>query len=150
MRLRATVLVVVSAVAVASCGGSDGGATKAKYGDFCLLAWDLDAQSKGTHGEDPTAMSDPAKMKTAWGTITASAAKLRDAAPSAVNDAVTTLVDSIEKMDAVYAKYDYNLMEMAQVPAVAEELGAISNGTAVTEASAEFKAFMQKNCGESS
>lgn len=145
-----TALVAGLCLVVASCGGSKDSAASQSYGDFCILAWDLDSQSKGTHGQDPTAMSDPKKMESAWATITASAEKLRDAAPAVVKDDVATLVDSIVKMDAVYAQYKYNLLEMAQVPTVADELNSIANGKDVTAASAKFKTFMKDNCGEQS
>lgn len=153
MRFVRRLTTVSALIVISACGGSsngESGSVNQKYADFCILAADLDTQSKGTHGEDPTAISDPTAMKAAWATITASAIKLRDAAPSIVRDDVTTLVDSILAMNKVFESYKYNLLEMSHVPAVNEELGKISRGDEVTAASTRFRSFMQKNCGEPS
>lgn len=139
----------MGATVVSACGGSgSSGGFNSDYADFCLLAADLDAQSKGTHGQDPMAISDPSKMKAAWETIAASSVKLRDGAPKQVKDDVSTLVDSILAMNDIFKNFNYNLREMAQVPSVSGELDALSQNGDVAAASERFRTFMQKNCGE--
>lgn len=113
-----------------------------------MLATELDARSQGTHGEDPAVISDPEKMKSAWETISASAVALRDETPDEVKDDVTTLVGSILAMNDVFKSYNYNLREMAQVPAVREQLDKISNNTGVAAASERFQVFMTEHCDE--
>lgn len=149
---RATVagLAVLGTLALSACGGSDSatGSVNPKYADFCLKSAELDAQSKGTHGEDPTVMSDPKKMEAAWTTITDLATQFRDMAPEAVKSDVATLVGSILEMNKVYEQYSYNLLEMSHVPAVADTLRTIANADDVVAASTRFRSFMQKNCAE--
>lgn len=140
---------------LASCGGgsSSGGSvpTKSsvnpKYSDFCLIAADLDAKSNATHGEDPTAMSDPAKMKSAWATIIESSRKLLDAAPLDIKSDVKTMLEGMTAMDKVYAAYNYNLAEMKAVSNVAEQLNTIANDATIADASRHFKTWMTANCG---
>lgn len=143
---------MVASLALSSCGGSNdatsGGKVNPAYADFCLKSAELDAKSKGTHGEDPAAMSDPSKMEAAWSTIADLASQFEVAAPAEVKSDVSTLVGSILAMNAVYKQYKYNLVEMSQVPAVAETLRTIANAEDVVAASTRFRSFMQKNCGE--
>ena len=150
---------VMSAVLVgsvlASCGGgSSSGTTIAtkssvnpKYADFCLIAADLDAKSNATHGEDPTAMSDPEKMKSAWSTIIDSSRKLLDAAPLDIKTDVKTMLDGMTAMDKVYATFNYNLAEMKAVSKVADQLNEIANDSTIAKASQHFKSWMTANCG---
>lgn len=150
-RLRTGVAAVCAVgLLVSACGSSDDATGKVNpdYADFCLKSAELDAESKGTHGEDPAAMSDPAKMKAAWTTIVDLASQFEDVAPAKVKDDVSTLVGSILAMNEVYKEYKYNLREMSHVPAVAEKLRTIANSEDVVAASTRFRSFMQKNCGE--
>lgn len=145
--------VILGASLLVSCGGSGGSATDGPnpdYVEFCLQAASLDAQSKSTHGDDPTAMSDPARMEEAWGTIIEASRLLVEAAPLAVKSDVKKMYEGMQAMDRIYASYGYNLGEMKAVPKVAEDLNAIANGGVITEASQRFRAFMTKNCGTES
>jgi hypothetical protein len=149
--VRAVFVPVVAACAVfAGCGGS-GSSTTPKvnpdYADFCLEARSLDDQSKATHGNDPTAMSDPATMKQAWTTIIEASRLLVEHAPLAVKGDVKTMYDGMLAMDKIYASYSYNLGEMKAVPKVAEDLNTIANDATVAAASQRFKKFMSDNCG---
>lgn len=144
---------VVGAVLLMSCGGSGGTASDGPnpdYADFCLQAATLDAQSKSTHGDDPTLMSDPARMKEAWGTIIEASRLLLEQAPLEVKGDVEKMYGGMQAMDEIYASYGYNLGEMKAVPKVAEDLNAIANDGVITEASQRFRAFMTKNCGTES
>lgn len=146
----AVATIVLGSLGASSCGGtsSSPGKINPKYAEFCLKSAELDAKSKGTHGEDPAAMSDPSKMSAAWTTITDLAVEFRDTAPDEVKPAVATLVGSILAMNDVYKQYKYNLLEMSHVPAVADSLRTIANADDVVAASKRFRTFMQKNCGE--
>ena len=149
-------LVLVACLALAACGGSSGSAsdttaTKGKvnpeYADFCLVASDLDAKSNATHGEDPSAMSDPAKMKDAWKTIMESSQTLLDAAPLVVKSDIKKMLEGMQAMDKIYSTYNYNLEEMKGVEAVATDLNKIANDATIAEASRHFKTWMSDNCG---
>ena len=152
---RALTALLLAGTVLAACGGSSSSgttvATKStvnpKYADFCLVAAELDAKSNATHGQDPTAMSDPAKMKEAWATIMASSKKLLDAAPLDVKSDVKAMLGGMTAMDKIYASYNYNLSEMKAVPKVAEQLMTIANDKTVAEASRHFRAWMSANCG---
>lgn len=146
--LAAAVLVL------AACGGSPSasdetfsGTVNPEFADFCLTAQQLNAESTATHGNDPTAMSDPAAMEKAWGTIIASSQKLFDEAPLEVKSDVKAMLGGMQAMDAIYADYKYNLAEMKAVPEVAESLDKIANDEDIAEASQRFRKFMARNCG---
>ena len=142
-----------------ACGGQDSAPTESgavgtqsgkvnpEYADFCLTAQQLNAESTATHGNDPTAMSDPEAMKKAWSTIIASSRKLFDEAPLQVKSDVKAMLDGMMAMDAIYADYKYNLAEMKAVPEVAESLDKIANDAVIAQASARFRSFMSDNCG---
>jgi hypothetical protein len=155
--VRRSLSVAVVAVLLVSCGSSgsapDGtaagtpGTVNPEYADFCLTAQELNAESTATHGNDPTAMSDPEAMKKAWSTIIASSQKLFDEAPLQVKSDVKAMLDGMLAMDAIYADYKYNLAEMKAVPEVAESLDKIANDGVIAQASARFRSFMSDNCG---
>ena len=146
---------VAMSLALAACGGgsSTGSAAQGtkstvnpKYGEFCVTAAELDAESNATHGNDPPAMSDPAKMKAAWATIMEASRKLYEAAPSPVKSDIKKMLDGMKAMDEIYATYKYNLGEMKAVPKVAEELTSIANNADTAAASKHFKTWMTSNC----
>ena len=153
--MKKSVCLLVASLALAACGGtsssSDTTAPARKinpaYADFCLVAQDLDKQSNDTHGNDPMAMSDPAKMEAAWKTIISSSQKLFDEAPLAVKSDVKLMLDGMAAMDKIYATYKYNLSEMKAVPQVAEDLNTIASDKAIAAASQRFRTFMSSNCG---
>ena len=146
--------VVVASALLAACGGSPSasdetfsGTVNPEFADFCLTAQQLNAESAATHGNDPTAMSDPAAMEKAWATIIASSQKLFDEAPLEVKSDVKAMLGGMQAMDALYAQYKYNLAEMKSVPEVAENLNKIANDKDIAEASQRFRKFMARNCG---
>jgi hypothetical protein len=147
--VKRTALAVATAVLLVSCGGSGSSTPKVnpEYADFCVQAADLDAQSKSTHGNDPEAMSDPARMKEAWTTIIEASRLLLEAAPLDMKSDVSRMFESMKQMDGIYASYSYNLGEMKAVPEVAEKLNSIANDPDTAKASERFRAFMSKNCG---
>ncbi|MEY5059862.1 MAG: hypothetical protein RJA51_1609 [Actinomycetota bacterium] len=131
-----------SATDSTGAGGKEPGTVNPEYADFCLTAQQLNAESTATHGNDPTAMSDPEAMKKAWSTIIASSE-----APLQVKSDVKAMLDGMMAMDAIYADYKYNLAEMKAVPEVAESLDKIANDAVIAQASARFRSFMSDNCG---
>ena len=154
---RAIVLATASLISLSACGGSGSASTDStaatqgkvnpKYAEFCVTAADLDSKSNATHGEDPTAMSDPEKMKSAWATIMDSSQKLYDAAPDVVKKDIGKMLEGMKAMDKVYAAYKYNLAEMKAVTKVADDLNAIANDKTIASASQHFKEWMTANCG---
>ena len=144
--------VVLGTALLVSCGGSGGASNgpNPDHAEFCLQAASLDAQSKSTHGDDPTAMSDPERMKEAWGTIIEASRLLVEAAPLDVKGDVKKMYEGMQAMDRIYASYSYNLGEMKAVPKVAEDLNKIANDETIAKASQRFRSFMTKNCGTES
>lgn len=145
-----TAAIAVASSVLASCGGSDSTSSpkiNPDFADFCLQARQLDDQSKSTHGNDPTAMSDPTAMREAWTTIIEASRLLVENAPLEVKGDVKTMYDGMLAMDKIYASYSYNLGEMKAVPKVAEDLNTIANDKTVAAASQRFKKFMSDNCG---
>lgn len=151
---RSFPVLAAALLVLAACGGSPSasdetfsGTVNPEFADFCLTAQQLNAESAATHGNDPTAMSDPAAMEKAWATIIASSQKLFDEAPLEVKSDVKAMLGGMEAMDALYAQYKYNLAEMKSVPEVAENLNKIANDKDIAEASQRFRKFMARNCG---
>lgn len=151
---RSFPVLAASLLVLAACGGSPSasdetfsGTVNPEFADFCLTAQQLNAESAATHGNDPTAMSDPAAMEKAWATIIASSQKLFDEAPLEVKSDVKAMLGGMQAMDALYAQYKYNLAEMKSVPEVAENLNRIANDKDIAEASQRFRKFMARNCG---
>ena len=151
---RSFPVLAASLLVLAACGGSPSasdetfsGTVNPEFADFCLTAQQLNAESAATHGNDPTAMSDPAAMEKAWATIIASSQKLFDEAPLEVKSDVKAMLGGMQAMDALYAQYKYNLAEMKSVPEVAENLNKIANDKDIAEASQRFRKFMARNCG---
>jgi cytochrome c556 len=153
--MKKSVGLLVATLALSACGGgsSTSDTTAAarkinpKYADFCLVAQELDQASNDTHGNDPMAMSDPAKMEAAWKTIMTSSKKLFDESPLEVKSDVKLMLDGMTAMDKIYATYQYNLSEMKAVPQVAKDLNAIASDQSIAAASQRFKTFMSSNCG---
>ena len=151
---RSFPVLAAALMVLAACGGSPSasdetfsGTVNPEFADFCLTAQQLNAESAATHGNDPTAMSDPAAMEKAWATIIASSQKLFDEAPLEVKSDVKAMLGGMQAMDALYAQYKYNLAEMKSVPEVAENLNKIANDKDIAEASQRFRKFMARNCG---
>ena len=151
---RSFPVLAAALLVLAACGGSPSasdetfsGTVNPEFADFCLTAQQLNAESTATHGNDPTAMSDPVAMKKAWSTIIASSQKLFDEAPLEVKSDVKAMLGGMQAMDALYAQYKYNLAEMKSVPEVAENLNKIANDKDIAEASQRFRKFMARNCG---
>lgn len=151
---RSFPVLAAALLVLAACGGSPSasdetfsGTVNPEFADFCLTAQQLNAESAATHGNDPTAMSDPAAMEKAWATIIASSQKLFDEAPLEVKSDVKAMLGGMQAMDALYAQYKYNLAEMKSVPEVAENLNKIANDKDIAEASQRFRKFMARNCG---
>lgn len=151
---RSFPVLAAALLVLAACGGSPSasdetfsGTVNPEFADFCLTAQQLNAESAATHGNDPTAMSDPAAMEKAWATIIASSQKLFDEAPLDVKSDVKAMLGGMQAMDALYAQYKYNLAEMKSVPEVAENLNKIANDKDIAEASQRFRKFMARNCG---
>jgi cytochrome c556 len=157
----ARVLLAVCAVSLlaSSCGGSSSESSsdaspvttvqvEAKYALFCAASTALDNAMGGTHGEDPTAITDPALMKTAWAQIAQLSAKLRDVSPAVVRKDATAMVDSVLAIDAIFKANDYDLLAMAKKENVRIELEQLSSNPKLLESSEIFNTFLVDNCGK--
>lgn len=154
-------LLAVCAVSIlaSACGGSSSETStdaspdttaevNAKYVEFCAASTALDTAMGGTHGEDPTAITDPELMKTAWAQISQLSAALRDASPTVVRKDATAMVDSVLAIDAIFKANDYDLLAMAKKENVRTELDKLSSDPQLLESSKKFNAFLVDNCGK--
>jgi hypothetical protein len=112
----------------------------------CVRLKQGDMDQATTFGEDPAAITDPAKMKEMYATITAMAKKLRDGAPSEIKTDVAAMVDSLLAMNTIFEKNDYDLLAMSKDEKVRAELAKISADESVGTASTRFNKYMSANC----
>lgn len=138
-----TVVVALGAsVALASCGNSDDSATLSpEDSEFCLLALELVNRSSVAHSPDPT------QMEKDWNDIVALYDKMAQAAPSSISDEARTLADDWATRQKIFAKFNYNVAEMASVPEVEQELNALSSNKEFVAANEKIRDFMVDKCG---
>jgi cytochrome c556 len=146
MRIRLAIALVVLCASVTSCGSSSDTQDAAEVKAFCQMATDLETASSGPHGEDPAAITDPAKMKEMYATITAMAKELRDGAPSEIKTDVAAMVDSLLAMNTIFEKNDYDLLAMSKDEKVRAELAKVTADESVGTASTRFNKYMSANC----
>jgi hypothetical protein len=148
MRIRLAIAVATLCVTVTACGSSNDTQDAAQVNEFCQMATDLEIASSGPHGEDPAAITDPAKMKEMYATITGMAKKLRDGAPSEFKSDVAAMVDSLLAMNTIFEKNDYDLLAMSKDEKVRAQLAKISADESVGTASTRFNKYMSANCAK--
>jgi cytochrome c556 len=146
MRIRSAIALVVLCASVTACGSSNDTQDAAQINEFCQMATDLETASSGPHGEDPASITDPAKMKEMYATITGMAKELRDGAPSEIKSDVAAMVDSLLAMNTIFEKNDYDLLAMSKDEKVRAELAKISADESVGTASTRFNKYMAANC----
>jgi cytochrome c556 len=146
MRIRSAIALVVLCASVTACGSSSDTQDAAQVNEFCQMATDLETASSGPHGEDPASITDPAKMKEMYATITAMAKKLRDGAPSEIKSDVAAMVDSLLAMNTIFEKNDYDLLAMSKDEKVRAELAKVTADESVGTASTRFNKYMAANC----
>ena len=146
MRIRTAIALVTLCAAITACGSSSDSQDAAEVKTFCQMATDLETASSGPHGEDPAAITDPAKMKEMYATITGMAKKLRDGAPAEIKPDVATMVDSLLAMNTIFEKNDYDLLAMSKDEKVRAELAKVTADESVGTASTRFNKYMAANC----
>ena len=147
------VSLVASACGSSSDTSSDSSPTttiqvNAKYAKFCAASTALDNAMGGTHGQDPTAITDSALMKTAWAQIAQLSAQLRDASPAIVRKDAKAMVDSVLAINAIFKANNYDLLAMAKKESVRTELAQLSSDPKLLESSKIFNTFLVDNCGK--
>jgi hypothetical protein len=152
--------VVFAALVMASCGDSSSStdstvamsptavSVQPKYAAFCKASTALDAAMGGTHGEDPTAITDPTLMKEAWSNIATLSETLRDLSPQVVKSDASTMVNSVLAIDAIFKANDYDLLAMAKDEDVRTQLAKLSSDSDLAESSKKFNTFLVANCGK--
>lgn len=136
--------VIASTFALSSCGSTTSDASP--YADFCNFAAQMDAASAADHSADPSAISDPVRMKASWTQIKKAALQMRDNSPAVIKDDVALMVESIVLMDEAFQENNYDLFAMSKDEKLRARLDAISADKEVTSASQRFNTFMQENC----
>jgi predicted component of type VI protein secretion system len=148
MRIRTAIALVTLCVTFAACGSSSNSKAATQVKTFCQMATDLETASSGPHGEDPAAITDPAKMKEMYATITAMAKKMRDGAPAEIKPDVATMVDSLLAMNTIFEKNDYDLLAMSKDEKVRADLAKVTADESVGTASTRFNKYMAANCAK--
>jgi cytochrome c556 len=148
MRIRLAIAVATLCVTVTACSSGSDAKDTAQVQAFCQMATDLETASSGPHGEDPAAITDPAKMKEMYATITGMAKKLRDGAPAEIKQDVATMVDSLLAMNTIFEKNDYDLLAMSKDEKVRAELAKVTADESVGTASTRFNKYMAANCAK--
>lgn len=143
---RRVVAALCTAMFLASCS-QDGAA--GQYSQFCALAKEMDQTSSGPHGEDPAAITDPARMRETWESITSLADRMKAESPEEVASDLGMMLTTLQAMDEIFAANDYDLTAMATNPETRASLDALSQDADVEAASVRFNAFMEKNCPKS-
>ena len=123
------VLALAPAGLLASCS-DDGSGTEIDpdYAEFCFLATDLLTKSQFSHTPDPAA------LKTLWDDISRLFADMTKAAPLEIAGAVGVLADNWEARKKIFETYNYNIIEMSEVPEVETELDALTTDEKVVAA----------------
>lgn len=137
-----------SSTDTAAVVGKKSAAVDPKYATFCAASTALDEAMGGTHGEDPTAITDPKLMKTAWAQIAQLSAALRDASPEIVRSDAAEMVESVIAIDTIFRANDYDLLAMAKKEDVRTALGKLSSNPKLLESSTRFNTFLVDNCGK--
>jgi hypothetical protein len=155
LRVRALAVVCAITLVASACGGSSSESSSDttvqmndKYIEFCAASTALDNAMGGTHGQDPTAITDPELMKTAWVQIAQLSVDLRDVSPSVVQNDAKAMVDSVLAINAIYKANDYDLLAMAKKENVRTELEQLSSDPKLLESSKKFNTFLVDNCGK--
>ena len=102
----------------------------------------------GTHGQDPTAITDPVLMKEAWAKIARLSETLRDLSPKIVKSDATTMVGSVLAIDAIFKANNYDLLAMAKKEDVRTQLGKLSSDPGLAKSSKKFNTFLVAHCGK--
>lgn len=145
--MRRPLVIAACVLTLAGCGSSEA-SDSFDYTTFCAKAAELETAAQDTHMDDPAAISDTKVMADTWTKSVARAVELRDASPENIKEDVTLMVSTLIDMNDVFKKNDYNLLEMAKSEEIRKQLDAISSRKGVTEASARFNTFMEKNCAQ--
>lgn len=145
--MRRPLVIAACVLTLAGCGSSEA-SDSFDYTTFCAKAAELETAAQDTHMDDPAAISDTKVMADTWTKSVARAVELRDASPEDIKEDVTLMVSTLIDMNDVFKKNDYNLLEMAKSEEIRKQLDAISSRKGVTEASARFNTFMEKNCAQ--
>jgi hypothetical protein len=155
LRVRALAVACAITLVASACGGSSSESSSDttvqmndKYIEFCAASTALDNAMGGTHGQDPTAITDPELMKTAWVQIAQLSVDLRDVSPSVVQNDAKAMVDSVLAINAIYKANDYDLLAMAKKENVRTELEQLSSDPKLLESSKKFNTFLVDNCGK--
>ena len=123
------VLALAPAALLASCGDGDSGTEiDPDYAEFCFLATDLLTKSQFSHTPDPAA------LETLWDDISRLFADMAKAAPLEIAGAVDVLADNWEARKKIFEAYNYNIIEMSEVPEVETELDALTTDEKVVAA----------------
>lgn len=107
----------------------------------------MEVASSGPHGQDPSAITDPEKMKEVWAKLTDIARQMKTESPAEISDDVAQMVDSLVAMDDIFRANNYDLTAMARNEDVRASVDAISQDSKTQEASVRYNAFMKDNCG---
>ncbi|MCU0259720.1 MAG: hypothetical protein MUE78_01750 [Ilumatobacteraceae bacterium] len=135
MARRLTLLLTIPLLAVAACGGDDGGSASTE--DWCDLAREVES----TFDEgDAVDFTDPAAVEEQFRSSVEVLQRAADAAPEEISDDVQTTVEAFEELVGLLEDADFDFLAIDQ--AAFEEIGVRAE-----EASANIEEFNETECG---
>jgi hypothetical protein len=111
--------------------------------DFCKNAALATASMESVLSEE----NSDASPEEAWTSILSYASKMLENAPDEIEKEAQRLEEGISDYAAVLAKYDFDLMAMAQNPDSIAEVEAIDKDGSMSKASEAVDKYLEESCG---
>jgi len=159
-RLTTLVLGAVAAATILGACGGDGGAlndivggdstapaevpTAVSETEFCGMIQDY--KDKADSFDSAFTQDDPKAIEEAFTTMQDVLHDLESAAPSDVKDDLETMVTIIDRMIAIFDKYEWDFTQLAMAPEF-EELSADLDSEEMNGASDRLDSYSKDTCG---
>lgn len=155
MNIRRAVCALSVLFVVSACGSSTSSDTTAgsdttevseasrSNSDFCKNAARATASLASVFSDE----SSDASPKESWTLMLSYAAEMLKDAPDEIEDEAARLEEGISDYAEVLAKYDFDLMAMAENPGALAEVEAIDKDGSMTQASEAVDTYLEESCG---
>lgn len=144
---RITTLVlgaVAAATILGACGGDSDGGGAVSETDFCGMIQDY--KDKADSFDSAFTQDDPKAVEEAFTTMQGVLQDLESAAPSEVKSDLETMVTTVDRMIAIFDKYEWDFTQLAMAPEF-EELSADLDSEEMAMASDRLDAYSKDTCG---
>ena len=144
---RITILIVgavAAATILGACGGDSDGGGAVSETDFCGMIEDY--KDKADSFDAAFTQDDPKAVEEAFTTMQGVLHDLESAAPSDVKADLDTMVTAVDRMIAIFDKYEWDFTQLAMAPEFGE-LSADLNSEEMASASDNLDAYSMDTCG---